>query len=256
MSVAIPGPGLEDVARQAESWSPHETLAWALGRFHPRIAFASSFGVEDVAVIHLLRQVRPDARVFTLDTGRLPAETYDVMERVRDAYGTPIEVYAPQREAVEALERERGFFSFRNSIDERKHCCGVRKVEPLRRALGTVDAWITGLRREQAVTRAALPVVEWDATHGIVKVNPIAAWSEQEVWAYVREHRIPYNALHDSGYPSIGCAPCTRAIQPGEDVRAGRWWWENPETKECGLHVGKANGAASLAPTRHAAPPE
>jgi phosphoadenosine phosphosulfate reductase len=235
---AVPVPDeIDEIARQAESWTAEETLRWAMGRFHPRIAFASSFGVEDVAVIHLLHTVRKDARVFTLDTGRLPVETYDVMQRVREKYGTPLEVFAPKGDAVEALQREKGFFSFRESVEERKRCCNVRKVEPLRRALGTVDAWITGLRREQAVTRTALPIVERDASNGgIVKVNPIAKWSEKETWDYVRAHDVPYNRLHDQGYPSIGCAPCTRAVKPGENVRAGRWWWENPETKECGLH--------------------
>ena len=237
MSLASPLSEVDDVARRAESWTAQEILEWALDRFHPRIAFASSFGVEDVAVLHMLSKINKDARVFTLDTGRLPAETYDVMEKIRDAYGTKIEVYFPQREAAETLQNERGFFSFRRSVEDRKLCCGVRKVEPLNRALGTVDAWTTGLRREQAVTRTILPAVEIDHGHGgIVKVNPLVKWSEAKTWAYVRENKIPYNALHDQGYPSLGCAPCTRAIKPGEDVRAGRWWWETPETKECGLH--------------------
>jgi phosphoadenosine phosphosulfate reductase len=230
---------LEAVAERAEGWSPQEVLSWALERFHPRIAFASSFGVEDVAVIDMLAGIRDDARVFTLDTGRLAAETYDVMERVRERYRLPLEVYAPQREPLEELLRGRGFYSFRSSVEERKRCCGVRKVEPLRRALGGLDAWITGLRREQSVTRTAVPVVEVDhANGGIVKVNPLAAWTEAQVWAYVRAREVPYNRLHDQGYPSIGCAPCTRAIGAGEDARAGRWWWENPDTKECGLHPG------------------
>lgn len=231
-SLAVPS-----LAVEAEAWSPQEVLRWALDSFHPRIAFAASFGVEDVAVIDMLAGIRPDARVFTLDTGRLPAETYDVMERVRDRYGLAIEVHFPERDAVEDLEREKGFYSFRASIEERKRCCGIRKLVPLGRALLGLDAWITGLRREQAVTRAGVPVVEADPSHGgIVKVNPLASWSEAQVWEYVRRKNIPYNRLHDQGYPSIGCAPCTRAIRPGEDVRAGRWWWESPEQKECGLH--------------------
>jgi phosphoadenosine phosphosulfate reductase len=237
MSLALPVSEVEDVARRAESWTPQEILGWALDRFHPRLAFASSFGVEDVAVIHMLAQINKEARVFTLDTGRLNVETYDVMEKVRDAYGTRIEVYFPQREATEKLQNERGFFSFRRSIEDRKLCCGIRKVEPLGRALSTVDAWVTGLRREQAVTRTVLPPVEIDHGHGgIVKINPLVRWTEAQTWDYVRSNNVPYNALHDQGYPSLGCAPCTRAIKPGEDVRAGRWWWENPETKECGLH--------------------
>ncbi|HYU44066.1 MAG TPA: phosphoadenylyl-sulfate reductase, partial [Vicinamibacteria bacterium] len=174
MSLAVPVSEVDDVARQAESWTPQEILDWALNRFHPRISFASSFGVEDVAVIHMLSQLNQDARVFTLDTGRLPAETYDVMERIRDAYGTKIEVFFPQREATEQLQNERGFFSFRRSIEDRKLCCGIRKVEPLNRSLATLDAWTTGLRREQAVTRTVLSAVEIDHGHGgIVKVNPL-----------------------------------------------------------------------------------
>jgi phosphoadenosine phosphosulfate reductase len=232
---------VERIALQAESWTPQQVLAWALERFHPRIALASSFGVEDVALIDMMAAVRPDARVFTLDTGRLPPETFDVMERIRERYRLPIEVMAPERAAVEQLQGQRGFFSFRASVDERKRCCGIRKVEPLGRALRELDAWITGLRREQAVTRSRVPVVEVDAANGgILKVNPLARWTEGEVWAYVRSREVPYNRLHDQGYPSIGCAPCTRAIAAGEDVRAGRWWWENPETKECGLHPAAA----------------
>jgi phosphoadenosine phosphosulfate reductase len=228
---------LEAVARQAEGWTAQQVLAWALERFHPHIAFASSFGAEDVAVIHILAGLRRDARIFTLDTGRLPVETYDVMERVRERYGVALEVYAPEREPLERLQREGGFYSFRSSIEERKRCCGIRKVEPLRRALAGLDAWITGLRREQSVTRTGVPVIEVDhGNGGILKINPLAAWTEGDVWDFVRGNGVPYNRLHDQGYPSIGCAPCTRAIAPGEDARAGRWWWENPESKECGLH--------------------
>ncbi len=231
------GAEIEAVAREAESWSPQEIFRWALDRFHPRIALASSFGVEDVALIDMMCKIRRDARIFTLDTGRLPVETYEVMERIREKYQISIEVYFPEREVVEKLEREKGFYSFRQSIEERKYCCGIRKVEPLGRALSSLDAWITGLRRDQAVTRGSVQIVERDAAHNnIVKVNPLAAWSEKQVWDYVRENGVPYNLLHDQGYPSIGCAPCTRTIKPGEDIRAGRWWWENPETKECGLH--------------------
>ena len=192
-----------------------------------------------------------EVRVLTLDTGRLPEETYEVMDRIRERYGISIATYFPEAAALEALERERGFYSFRRSVEERKHCCGIRKVEPLGRALKDLDAWITGLRREQAVTRAAISQVEVDAAHGaIIKVNPLVEWTEQQVWAYIRQHDVPYNALHDRGYPSIGCAPCTRAVQPGEDIRAGRWWWENPTTKECGLHLRpgedvRAQGTAS-----------
>lgn len=237
MSETLATSEVADVAREALSWTPQQILGWALERYHPRIAFASSFGVEDVAVIHMLHELRADARIFTLDTGRLPYETYEVMERTREKYGVALEVQFPERPAVEKLQREKGFYSFRQGVAERKECCGIRKVEPLNRVLSGLDAWITGLRREQAVTRTALPAVEIDHGHGgIVKVNPLVSWSEADTWDYVKANQIPYNRLHDQAYPSIGCAPCTRAIKPGEDVRAGRWWWENPDTKECGLH--------------------
>ncbi len=217
---------------------PVAVLRRALERFHPRIALASSFGLEDVALIHMLVQLRPDARVFALDTGRLNEETYECADRIAHRYGIHIEWYFPRTDDVQKLERAKGLFSFRESVENRLECCGIRKVEPLNRALADLDAWITGQRREQSVTRRTLDIVETDASHhDIVKINPLARWTWEEVRAYVREHDVPYNRLHDEGYPSIGCAPCTRAIQPGEDQRAGRWWWEHPEHKECGLHL-------------------
>jgi phosphoadenosine phosphosulfate reductase len=177
-------------------------------------------------------------RVFTLDTGRLNDETYEVMDATRFKYpDVPIEVMFPERDRVEALVREKGFYSFRESIENRKECCAVRKVQPLKRALADVRAWMTGLRRDQSVTRTEMQTVEWDEGNGIVKVNPLIEWTNDEVWAYIKQNKVPYNKLHDQGFPSIGCAPCTRAIKPGEDIRAGRWWWENPEYKECGLHA-------------------
>ena len=228
---------VESASKSLESQSAQEVLKWGLQQFSPRIGLASSFGAEDVVLIDLLVAIDPTITVFTLDTGRLNEETYDVMERIRQKYKISITSYFPNFERVQTLERTKGFFSFRESIDNRKECCGIRKVEPLNRALSELDAWITGLRRAQAVTRADVPKVELDAAHGhMVKLNPLADWSEQQVWDYIKTHHVPYNALHDRGYPSIGCAPCTRAIAPGEDVRAGRWWWERPEQKECGLH--------------------
>ena len=213
-----------------------EIIRWAADRFGSEITFASSFGAEDVVVIEMIARVAPEIKVFTLDTGRLHEETYEVMEQVRVRYGVPIHSYFPDREAVEALEREKGFYSFRESIDNRKECCGIRKMEPLRRALSGMKAWMTGLRAAQAVTRTDMEAVEWDEGNGLAKVNPLIDWSEEQVWDYICAKKVPYNALHDRGFPSIGCSPCTRAIKPGEDVRAGRWWWENPENKECGLH--------------------
>lgn len=221
-----------------QSAGPEELLAWALSRYGSKVAFASSFGAEDVALIDLISKSAPGLRVFTLDTGRLNEETYEVMDRLRRRYGIRIESYFPDTARVEALERAKGFYSFRESIEARKECCGIRKVEPLRRALTGLEAWITGLRRQQAVTRTALERAEIDgANGGILKLNPLADWTQERLWSYIRSNSVPYNRLHDAGYPSIGCSPCTRAVAAGEDMRAGRWWWENPEHKECGLHV-------------------
>jgi len=218
--------------------APAETvLAWVERRFGARAVIASSFGAEDMVLIDLARAHAPSVRLFTLDTGRLPPETYEVMDVVRRRYGIEIETFFPERERVEALESTKGYFSFKRSIEERKECCAIRKVEPLRRALAGRQAWVTGLRREQSVTRTLVEAVELDAEHGLVKVNPLVRWSSREVWAYIKDRGVPYNALHDRGYPSIGCAPCTRAVKPYEDERAGRWWWESPENRECGLHV-------------------
>ncbi len=227
---------LEALNKELEGKPAEEIVRWAADTFGSDIVLASSFGAEDVALIDIVAKVAPGIRIFTLDTGRLHDETYDVMERVRVRYGLPIQSYFPDREAVETLEREKGFYSFRESIEARKECCGIRKVEPLRRALAGMKAWMTGLRAAQAVTRTDMAAVEWDAGNGLAKVNPLIEWSEEQVWRYVRDNSVPYNLLHDRGFPSIGCAPCTRAVKPGEDIRAGRWWWENPENKECGLH--------------------
>lgn len=220
--------------------SAEEVLRWALSELHPQVALASSFGAEDVVVIDLMVKINPKARVFTLDTGRLPQETYDVMDKIREKYKIGIETYFPNTAAVEKMVNEKGYNLFYHSIENRKECCGIRKVEPLGRALKGLKGWITGLRREQAVTRTGVSKVEVDDGHGgIYKINPIADWTRQQVWDYIKKNKVPCNALHDRGYPSIGCDPCTRAVKPGEDERAGRWWWERPEQKECGLHVKK-----------------
>ncbi len=216
--------------------SAEEIIRWAGEAFGPDIKFASSFGAEDVVVLDLLAKTAPEIRIFTLDTGRLNDETYEVMESVRTKYELSIQTMFPKREAVEELVAEKGYFSFRDSVENRKECCAIRKVEPLKRALSDATAWMTGLRRDQAVTRTDTPAIEWDEGNDMLKVNPIIEWTNDDVWAYIKENNVPYNELHDKGFPSIGCAPCTRAIKDGEDVRAGRWWWENPEFKECGLH--------------------
>ncbi|MSQ33661.1 MAG: phosphoadenylyl-sulfate reductase [Dehalococcoidia bacterium] len=231
-----------------ETRGAEAVLAWALERFHPRFALSSSFGAEDVAVIDMLWRLEPKARVVTLDTLRLPKATYEVIERVQDKYGIQVEVFRPEPGAVAEMVSQRGLNLMYESIENRKLCCHIRKVEPLERALLGLDAWGTGLRRDQATTRTEVKKIEPDAARPAkIKVNPIADWTSGQVWDYIRKNQVPYNALHDKGYPSIGCDPCTRAIKLGEDPRAGRWWWElDPTQKECGLHV--AEPAPSLAP--------
>jgi phosphoadenosine phosphosulfate reductase len=239
MKPAMPEESVSGLALQAEPMPAQEIVRLALERFGRRVALSSSFGAEDMVLIDMLMRVDPRARIVTLDTGRLPQETYNVMDAARQKYGATIEAFFPQAEAVQAMVAQHGMNLFYHSIDNRKLCCGVRKMEPLRRALSGLDAWMTGLRREQSVTRTGVPKVEWDESNRLIKINPLAEWTLDDVWQYIRENNVPYNALHDRGYPSIGCAPCTRAVQPGEDQRAGRWWWEHPDTKECGLHVGQ-----------------
>ncbi len=225
---------------------PEELLARALADFHPRIALASSFSREDIVLVAMMAGIRPDVRVFALDTGRLHEETLETAEAVRRKLGIEIEWHFPERADVELLEREKGLFSFRESLADRRECCRVRKVEPLSRALSGLRAWVTGLRREQGITRADLQQVEADDAHGgILKLNPLAEWTDGQVRAYLVERGLPSNPLSDRGYPSIGCAPCTRSIVPGEDPRAGRWWWESPEHKECGLHARHASASGT-----------
>ncbi|HEX9778382.1 MAG TPA: phosphoadenylyl-sulfate reductase [Geopsychrobacteraceae bacterium] len=217
--------------------APLDILRAALAAVDGPVALASSFSVEDIVLIDLVQQLEQPVEVFALDTGRLNEETYEVAEAVSQRCRVRINWYFPQREAVEKLEREEGLFSFRESLDQRHACCHIRKVEPLQRALQGLAGWITGQRRQQSQTRNSLQPLEIDQGNGgILKINPLVDWSEEQVWAYARENRLPTNRLHALGYPSIGCAPCTRAVQPGEHPRAGRWWWENPEHKECGLH--------------------
>ncbi|WP_291992961.1 phosphoadenylyl-sulfate reductase [Candidatus Accumulibacter sp. ACC003] len=206
-------------------------------------ALASSLGAEDMVLTHLIVSEKLDIEIFSLDTGRLPLETYELIAKMKHHYGLNLRLYYPRHEIIEAWTREHGINAFYESVELRKGCCFARKVEPLQRALAGRKAWITGMRAQQSATRDALPLRAFDADHGdggLEKFNPLAAWSEREVWAYLKLNQVPYNALHDKFYPSIGCAPCTRPVTPGEDVRAGRWWWENPESKECGLHVKSA----------------
>ena len=220
-----------------ETKTAEELIQWTIDQYGLKAGLACSFGMEDMVLIDIIAKVKGPMTIFTLDTGRLHEETYQIMDRVRSHYGLEIKTYFPNLEQVQVLVREKGFFSFKESIENRKECCGIRKVEPLNRALGELNAWVTGLRREQAVTRTQTPKVLEDADHPpLVKINPLADWTQDQVESYIEKNKVPVNALHKKNYPSIGCAPCTRPIESGEDIRAGRWWWENPEHKECGLH--------------------
>ena len=225
-------PNLDDNAAE-------DVLRYAMQEFDGKVGLASSFGAEDVVLMHMMAKIDAEkAYVFTLDTGRLPYETYSVFDEFKKKYPTlTIHTFYPDTNAVEEMVTQQGPNLFYESIANRKKCCDVRKVDPLKRALSGLDAWITGLRREQSVTRTEVAKVENDTGFGLVKFNPLADWSEADVWEYIRKNNVPYNSLHDKNYPSIGCAPCTRAVKEGEDIRAGRWWWESPDLKECGLHV-------------------
>ena len=203
-------------------------------------ALANSLGAEDMVLTDLIHTEQLGIEIFSLDTGRLPPETYDLIADVRKHYDLTLKLYYPRHDLVEAYTRAHGINAFYESVELRKGCCHVRKVEPLQRALAGKKAWITGMRAQQSATRQGLPVRAFDEGNGLEKFNPLADWTEKEIWAYIKLNDVPYNALHDKHYPSIGCAPCTRAITVGEDIRAGRWWWEQPESKECGLHVKKA----------------
>jgi phosphoadenosine phosphosulfate reductase len=213
-----------------------EVLTWFLKEFDGKVAFSTSLGAEDQVITQMIAAIDKSAHLFTLDTGRLFPETYDLIDLTAKKYGLTIRVMFPDSSKVEKMVNEKGINLFYESIENRKLCCNLRKIEPLKRAFTGLDAWICGLRHEQSVTRKDVQMVEWDEANGLIKVNPLINWSESQVWDYIKINHIPYNKLHDHGFPSIGCQPCTRAILPGEDVRAGRWWWENPETRECGLH--------------------
>ena len=238
----MPDRGLRD-RRVAEAVE----LLRSIAARHAPAVFASSFGVEDMVVIDLIAKHALPIRIFTLDTGRLPDETHALIDCTRERYGLPIDIYTPDTRLLQTFVRDHGVNAFYTSVELRKGCCAIRKAEPLRRALVAKGAWITGLRRAQSVTRQSVAVEEFDTVHGLPKFNPLADWSDDDVWHYLRTHGVPYNALHDRGYPSIGCAPCTRAVEPGQDIRAGRWWWEQPEHKECGLHLRRPAVAESEA---------
>ncbi|WP_301100935.1 phosphoadenylyl-sulfate reductase [Propionivibrio sp.] len=228
------------LASVAEKTAAARTLLRQIVDNYSPAVFANSLGAEDMVLTDLITSDKLDIDIFSLDTGRLPLETYDLIAEVKKHYGLTLKLYYPRHDLIESYTRENGINAFYESVELRKGCCYVRKVEPLQRALANNKAWITGLRALQSATREGLPIQSFDEGNRLVKFNPLADWSEKDVWAYIRLNKIPHNALHDKFYPSIGCAPCTRAITPGEDIRSGRWWWEAPESKECGLHVNKA----------------
>jgi thioredoxin-dependent adenylylsulfate APS reductase len=226
-----------DAALRFEDASAQELLTWALDTFHPRMAISAAGGVDGLAILDMAWRINPDVRVFTLDTGRLPPETYALFEEIRDRYGIDVEFEVPDGNEVAKLSTTHGPNLMYRSVDLRLACCTIRKVEPLKKKLATLDAWVAGLRREQWASRRNIAKVELDREHGnIVKLNPLADWSLDRVWDYVRRNEVPYHELFDHGYTSIGCAPCTRAVLPGEPERAGRWWWEEDTDKECGIH--------------------
>lgn len=231
-----------------ESADAAEILTWAVGKFHPRLTLSASFGApEGMVLLDLLHGIDPTTRVFVLDTGRLHPATYDLIDRVRDRYDKAVEVVFPDHRAVEAMVREKGMNLFYESVENRKACCQIRKVQPMRRHLADFDAYVTGLRRDQNLNRAGTRKLEIDASMGgIVKINPLADWTHERVLEYVGEHRLPVNRLHAQGFPSVGCEPCARAVAAGEDPRAGRWWWENDDMKECGLHVREEQGGSGI----------
>lgn len=218
---------------------PQKVLEYFLNEFPETTALSSSLSYEDQTITDMMVGIRKDARIFTLDTGRQFSETYDLIDRTNMQYGIRIEVFFPDWHNVQKMVKEHGINLFYDSVEFRHFCCNVRKVEPLKRALQGVEVWISGLRREQSVTRANMQMVEYDTADNVIKLNPLILWTEEQVKEYVRKNGVPFNKLHNEGFPSIGCQPCTRAVKPGEDIRAGRWWWEDPDHRECGLHSRK-----------------
>ena len=228
---------IEQLKVKIKDLKAQEIIALAFHEFGNRINFASSLGEEDQVITDMIAKSAPKMEIFTLDTGRLFQETYDLLAKTQKRYKLNIKIYYPKTDAVENMVQKKGINLFYESVENRKLCCGIRKVEPLSRALANVDAWMTGLRRAQSLTRSTLEAVAWDEEHQKIKINPLAYWPLDDVHSYIKENNIDVNALHAKGFVSIGCAPCTRAVKPGEDLRAGRWWWEQSEQKECGIHT-------------------
>ncbi|MCC8087975.1 MAG: phosphoadenylyl-sulfate reductase [Rikenellaceae bacterium] len=226
----------EELNKKFLGKNAEEVLEYFLNEYEGRIALSSSLSIEDQVLTDMICRIKPGSRIFTLDTGRLFPETYSLIDKTNMRYGIKIEVFFPDCNSIQKMVNENGINLFYESMEKRKQCCYIRKIEPLKRAFRGLKVWICGLRREQSVTRQDMQVVEWDEGNGLLKLNPLIDWSEQEVWDYIKNNSVPYNKLHENNYPSIGCQPCTRQVQEGEDIRSGRWWWESPEHKECGLH--------------------
>ncbi len=227
---------VQELLIKSQNLTAEQIIKFAYDQFGSRVNFASSLGEEDQIITDMIAKVAPKIEVFTLDTGRLFQETYDLIAKTQKRYPISFKIYYPDTSAVEKMVKEKGINLFYESVDNRKLCCGIRKVEPLARALKNVDAWITGVRRAQSLTRTTTEIFEWDEANQKIKINPLAYWSLDDVHEYIKANNVDVNPLHAKGFVSIGCAPCTRAIKEGEDIRAGRWWWEQPESKECGLH--------------------
>lgn len=227
---------IQKINKEFEGKSPREILTFFLEKYNGKITLANSLGAEDQVLTDMIVGIDPTVPIFTLDTGRMFPETYDLIQRTNAHYNISLRVMFPERQRVEEMVNTKGLNLFYESVENRKLCCNIRKIEPLKRALEGMEMWITGLRREQSVTRLATGIVEWDEGNGLLKLNPLADWTNEQVFDYIRQHHVPYHALHDKGFPSIGCQPCTRAVAEGDDIRSGRWWWEQPESKECGLH--------------------
>ena len=228
---------INELNKKFQNSKPEEILSYFLKKYGKEAALSSSLGAEDQVLTDMIFKNDKNANIFTLDTGRLHPETYNVMDETNLKYSVKLNVFFPKNEEIEKLYETQGINGHFESIDNRKNCCGIRKMEPLKRALKPLKVWFTGLRAAQSMTRTDMPIVEFDENFDVIKVNPLINWSEEDVWEYIKANNVPYNKLHDQGYPSIGCAPCTRPVKAGEDIRSGRWWWENPEHKECGLHA-------------------
>lgn len=228
---------IDEFNRKFEKSSPQEILTFIYKECKGKIALSSSLGAEDQVLTDMMVGIFQNTRIFTLDTGRLFPETYDLIADTNKKYNIKIEIFFPDYKSVEKMVKEKGINLFYESVENRKLCCHLRKIEPAKRAFKGLDVWISGLRKDQSLNRFNTKLIEWDEVNNLIKVNPLLNWSEKDVWKYIKDNQVPYNILHDKGFPSIGCQPCTKAIKKGEDIRAGRWWWEEPEHSECGLHV-------------------